>query len=103
MSKRINKVKSVLNKMFKANNSDSEIFPATVLIDMANYCNQRCSMFAGHVMTRKRGIMESGFFKKVVRNVEKEIKAILKQDKYNDLPSICRDYKDWQATKVKYY
>lgn len=103
MSKKIIKVKSVLNNVFKANNSDTEIFQATVLIDMVNYCNQRCSICTGQVMTGKWGIMERRFFKKVVRNVDKEIKTILKQGKYNDLPSICRDYKDWQATKVKYY
>ena len=33
----------------------------------------------------------------------KEIRAMHKQGTYNDLPPICRDCKDWQATKMKYY
>jgi len=70
MSNRITKkVKSVLNKALKVNKSNSEIFPATVLLDTANYCNLRCSMCARQVMTRKQGRMKRELFEKVVDEI----------------------------------
>lgn len=70
MSKRTTKkVKSVLNKVLKADKSNSEIFPLTVLLDTANYCNLRCSMCARQVMTRKKGRMKRDLIEKVVDEI----------------------------------
>ena len=44
-------------------------FPATVVVDTTSYCNLKCSMCPHVIMTRKKGRMEWGLFKKIIDEI----------------------------------
>ncbi len=53
---------------------DAGAFPKVVLIDTISFCNLRCSMCVHSKMTRKKGVMAWGLFKKIIDEIAEENK-----------------------------
>jgi MoaA/NifB/PqqE/SkfB family radical SAM enzyme len=45
-------------------------FPLTVGIEVTNICNARCRMCSQRRMTRKKGVMESGLFQRIIEQLK---------------------------------
>ena len=61
--------KRIIRRLHKDDIWDTEVFPSTIVIELTNYCNLKCSMCAHEYMTRKRGRMDKQLAMKIIDEI----------------------------------